>query len=237
MRGEDLLVEIEDLRVQRGTFELAIDRLEIGRGRVIGLVGPNGAGKTTLLRQLVGLDDPGRGQLRVAGRDPRTDVEAVRHRVGFAADDVPLFDLRVDRLLRFVSGYYPSWDPHRVDALVERFGVDLGKRPRDLSKGEGAKLRLLLALAHRPELVLLDEPAAGLDLGGRRKLLQTVIETVSEPQVTVVISSHQLFDVERVADELVVLDQGRIQRAGTVVELVGDDRSLEEAMDAWGLAS
>jgi ABC-2 type transport system ATP-binding protein len=200
------------------------------------VVGENGAGKTTLLRLLPGLDAPTRGSVRVLGRDPILDPRFVRCRVGFMADDMPVFDVSVAKLLRTLSGYYPTWDAALVDRLVERFELNVRSRTRALSKGEGTRLRLILALAFRPQILVLDEPATGLDLRGRRELLKSILEIVQDPRASVIVSSHQLGDVERIADELLVLHQGRVLQAGPTDAIVGEHRTLEEALLAWTAA-
>jgi len=160
----------------------------------------------------------------------------VRSKLGFMSDDMPLFDMRIGPLLRQLSGYYPSWDPALVQGLLERFGLDVRDKVTALSRGQGTRLRLITALAFQPRVLLLDEPAAGLDLGGRRALLSSVLEVVRDPRRSVVISSHLLADVERIADRLLVLDRGRVVQEGPTDTLVGDDRTLEEALVQWGAA-
>jgi ABC-2 type transport system ATP-binding protein len=228
------LVVCEGLRIARGGFALDIPKLEIPTGSVVGLVGENGAGKTTLLEALAGLRPVDAGAVRVFGRDPWKDPVYVRSRLGFMADDMPVFDMRIGKLLKFLSGYYPTWDPVLVDDLVAKFALDPGARSDRLSKGEGTRLRLVMAMAFRPQLLLLDEPATGLDLKGRRALLEEVLGIVRDPQRTVVISSHDLADLERIADRLIVLHRGRVLREGDTASLVGDDKTLEEALLGWG---
>jgi len=230
------MIRVHDLHVRRGAFDLHVADWSVQAGRVVGIVGPNGAGKTTLLRALAGLDDDAEGRVEVLGFDPRVDPESVRFRLGYMSDDMPLFRLRIDKLLWTVSGYYPSWDGRLVETLVERFELDGRKGVWELSKGEGTRLRLILALAIQPRVLVLDEPATGLDIAGRRKLLETVLEVVDDPFRTVLISSHMLADVERIADELVVLSHGRVVRSGPTDALVGETRTLEEALIEWGAA-
>jgi ABC-2 type transport system ATP-binding protein len=152
------------------------------------------------------------------------------------SDDLPLFDLKIGPLLRMLSGYYATWDKDLVEDLLERFKLDPRDNVRKLSKGQGTRIRLIAAMAFRPRVLLLDEPATGLDLAGRRSLLKSVLEVVRDPARSVVISSHQLHDVQRIADRLLVLDEGSVIREGATDDLVGDDRTLEEALLAWGAA-
>ncbi len=230
------LVQAEGVVVLRGSFRLELPAWQVAPGQVVGLVGPNGAGKTTLLETVAGLRPIDGGRLRVFGLDPWRHPVEVRQALGFMSDDMALFDLRVDRLLRMLSGYYPAWDGELVGRLLERFEIDPRSRASALSRGQGTRLRLVAAMAFRPRLLVLDEPAAALDLGGRRRLLESVLEVVKDPQRSVLVSSHALPDVERVADRLLVLDRGRVVRDGETAQLVGEGRTLEEAIEAWGAA-
>jgi ABC-2 type transport system ATP-binding protein len=227
------LVSVEALAVRRGRFTLEVPRWAVAPGQVVGIVGPNGAGKTTLLESLAGLRPVDGGDVRVFGLDPWQRPVEVRSSLGFMSDDLPVFPMRIGRLLRFVSGYYPTWDPQLVERLLERFQLDPRDKTHQLSRGQGTRLRLILAMAFRPRVLVLDEPAAGLDLGGRRALLDTVLEIVRDPWRSVVISSHQLSDVERVADRLLVLSRGRVTHDGPTSELIGEGRTIEEALLAW----
>lgn len=230
------LVSLEGLQVRRNGFTLEVPRWTLAPGQVVGLVGPNGAGKTTLLESLAGLRPTDGGRVEVFGLDPWHEQARVRSELGFMSDDMAVFAMRLDRLLRMVSGYYPSWDAALVESLLERFRLDPRMKVGKLSRGQGTRLRLVLAMAFRPRVLLLDEPAAGLDLGGRRALLETVLEVVRDPGRSVVVSSHLLLDVERIADRLLVLHEGRVVKEGSTHDLVGESRTLEEALLAWGAA-
>ena len=230
------LIRIEGLVLRRGTFRLNIPSWSLAPGQVIGLVGPNGAGKTTLLEGLAGLRPLDGGTARVFGMDPWTDPAGVRSSLGFMSDDMPLFAMKAGPLMEMLSGYYPTWDAELVRDLMDRFRIDPGKQVGRLSKGQGTRLRLITAMAFRPRVLLLDEPAAGLDLAGRRTLLDAVLDVVRDPERSVMISSHLLADVERIADHLLVLDQGRVVQEGRTDSLIGDGRTLEEALLAWGAA-
>lgn len=227
---EATLVHVTDLEVQRAGFTLKVPTWTVEPGSVVGVVGPNGAGKTTLLDCLAGIVSPTAGQVRVMGRDPAADPVFVRSRAGFMSDDRPLFDLPVAKLLRVLSGYYPTWDDDLVAHLVQRFGLDLRAHVRRLSKGQGTCLRVIAALAFRPAVVVLDEPGTGLDLGARQALLQSVIEVARDPVRSVIVSSHQLADLERIADALLVLRGGTVVTQGPTDVLVPDGKSLSEVL-------
>jgi ABC-2 type transport system ATP-binding protein len=230
------LITLHNLTVRRGAFTLEIPEWRVEPGKVIGLVGPNGAGKTTLLECLAGLRKPNGGSTTVFDRDPWTQPVQVRSSLGFMSDDMPVFDMRIGPLLRTLSGYYQTWDAQLVDELLERFKLDPKKKASELSKGQGTRLRLVTAMAFRPKVLLLDEPASGLDLAGRHSLLKSVLDVVYDPTRSVVISSHMLRDVERVSDRLLVLNEGRVVKEGPTESLVGDHRTLEEALEEWGAA-
>ncbi len=228
-------IRVSGLRIRRNGFTLQVDDWSLKAGEVVGLVGPNGAGKTTLLEALAGLRKAGKTQVSIFGRDPWVDA-TVREQLGFMSDDMPLFSLRIGALLRMLSGYYRTWDAPLVEELLVRFKLDPRDKVHKLSKGQGTRLRLITALAFRPRVLLLDEPATGLDVSGRRSLLESVLNVVHDPERSVVISSHMLGDVERVADRLLVLDNGNVVKEGRTDSLVGTGRSLEEALLEWGAA-
>ena len=229
MKAEHL-VQVHGLIARRGRFTLQIPHWELPAGCVVGVVGPNGAGKTTLLEILAGLAPRQAGEVKVLGMDPARHPAQVRAQLGFMSDDLSLFDLRIGPMMRLMSGYYERWDAGLVASLLERFELDPADRASQLSKGQGTRLRLVLALAFRPTLLVLDEPATGLDLRGRRQLLQAVLEVVRDEGRSVIVSSHQLADLERIADRLLVLDKGLLKADAPTPEIVGEGRTLEEAM-------
>lgn len=227
---DETLVEVTDLRVTRGGFGLHVPKWTVEPGSVVGVVGPNGSGKTTLLECLAGLIRPAHGRVRVLGRDPLADPAFVRSRAGFMSDERPLFDLKVGRLLQTLSGYYATWDSELVTHLLDRFAVDPGAHVRELSKGKGTCVRVIAALAFRPAVVVLDEPGTGLDLGARQALLHSVLEIARDPARSVIISSHQLADLERITDALLVLRSGKVVAQGATDAVVPEGKSLQEAL-------
>jgi len=198
----------------------------IPSGRVVGLVGANGAGKTTLMHLIVGLLRPSAGAVTVLGGRPGEGPSQLA-RVGFLAQDAPLYGtLSVGDHLRLGHHLNPGWNETAASSRIERLGFDLRQRAGQLSGGQRAQLALTLAVAKRPELLLLDEPVAGLDPLARREFLQGLMESVAEHHLTVVLSSHLLGDVERVCDYLIVLAAGRVQLTGDVNELLATHRVL-----------
>jgi len=207
--------------------------LEIPRGSVTALVGPNGAGKTTLLRMAVGLTSPSEGSVRVLGLDPEADAGDALPRVGFLAQEHPLFGgFTVAEMLRVGRELNPGWDDDAARARIAELGLPLKKKVRSLSGGQRAQVALTLALAKRPDVLLLDEPVASLDPLARREFLQSVLEAVAERGLTVVLSSHILAELERVCDHLVILAVGRTQLVGSIDEIVSSHRLLTGPRDA-----
>ncbi len=211
-----------------GTFTLDIPKFSAEPGTVVGLVGRNGAGKTTLLRALAGFGRPNSGSVRVLGRSPYQDPVGVRQRLAYMTDTQTVLPLPIGTLLKATAGFYPTWDAGLAASLVDRFELPLNKMPATLSKGEGTRLRLVLAMAFRPTVLLLDEPATGLDVVFRRAMLESVLEVVRDPERTVVISSHDIADLQRITDRVVLLKAGRITADGPADTLAGAGRTLEQ---------
>jgi ABC-2 type transport system ATP-binding protein len=200
--------------------------LEIPSGSVTALVGPNGAGKTTLLQLAVGLAEPSVGEVRVLGQSPR-DEGSVLPRVGFVAQEHPLYrGFTVAETLKLGRKLNPSWNDSLALERVEQLGLPLDQKISRLSGGQQAQVALTLALAKRPELLLLDEPVASLDPLARREFLQSVMEVVADTGMTVVLSSHIVADLERVCDHLVILSQAHTQLVGPIDEIVASHRLL-----------
>jgi ABC-2 type transport system ATP-binding protein len=206
--------------------------LEIPEGRVVGLVGPNGSGKTTLLNLAAGLLSPTSGSLAVLGETP-SDEPAHLERVSFVAQDTPIYaGLSVHDHVRYGAHVNPRWDSDLADRRIEALRLDPRQRAGKLSGGQRSQLALTLAIAKRPEFLILDEPVAALDPLARREFLQILMETVADHQVSVVLSSHLVADVERVCDYLVILVSSRVQVAGDVDELLATHHRLIGPRDA-----
>jgi len=185
--------------------------LEIPKGGVFGLIGSNGAGKTTLIKHILGSHYAQTGSVRVFGMDPVAQPVEVLRRLGYMSEDrdVPSW-MRVAEILNYTRAFYPTWDTHYAEELRQLFDLDPKARIRDLSRGQTARVCLLLALAHRPELLVLDEPSSGLDPVARRDILAAIVRTIAEEGRTVVFSSHLLDEVERLADRIAIIHEGRI---------------------------
>jgi ABC-2 type transport system ATP-binding protein len=197
------------------TWALSDCTVSIPTGAVTALVGPNGAGKTTLLHLAVGLSKPTTGTVSTSGS------------VGFVGQDHPLYGrLTIAETFHLGRALNETWDDDVARARIERLGLPLGKKVSKLSGGQRAQVALTLALARRPEILLLDEPVASLDPLARREFMQTVMEDVAERGMTVVLSSHIVADLERMCDHLVILSRSRTQLAGPIDEILADHRLL-----------
>jgi ABC-2 type transport system ATP-binding protein len=198
--------------------------LSIPAGQVVGLVGPNGAGKTTLLNLAAGLLAPTTGTIEVLGGQPAVSPAQLA-KVGFLAQDAPLYaGLSVADHLRLGARLNPDWDEGLARRRIDRLDLDPAQRAGRLSGGQRAQLALTLAVAKRPELLILDEPVASLDPLARREFLEDLLEAIGERQMSVVLSSHLVGDLERVCDYLIVLVGSRVRVAGPVKELLAASR-------------
>src|SRR3990172_6895606 len=227
-RVSESVINVSDLtRCFGAKTALASVSLSMPRGAIYGLVGTNGAGKTTLIKHILGLLRADSGTVRVFGLDPVADPVAVLSRIGYLSEenDVPGW-MRVDELIRYSRAFYPAWDDAYAEELRQTFALDPAARIRNLSKGEKARAGLLIALAHRPELLVLDEPSSGLDPIVRRDILGAVIRTIADEGRTVLFSSHLLEEVERVADRVAIIHQGRIMLTAPMDEIKDTHRRV-----------
>ncbi|MGW3425932.1 ABC transporter ATP-binding protein [Streptomyces phaeochromogenes] len=194
--------------------------LDVPAGRVVGLVGPNGAGKSTLLNLASGMLTPTTGTIEVCGGRPATGPAQLA-KVGFVAQDTPTYAaLSIADHLRMGARLNPGWDDALARERIRRLGLDLKQRAGRLSGGQRAQLALTLGIAKRPELLILDEPVAALDPLARREFMQDLMEAVAEHELSVVLSSHLVSDVERACDYVIVLVDSRVQVAGDIDDLV-----------------
>jgi ABC-2 type transport system ATP-binding protein len=192
-------------------FQLSGVTLRLEPGQIMGFVGPNGAGKSTTIRILMGMVRPDRGDVRVLGHVlPRDEAAAKRH-VGFVSEDMRLY--RSETLawhMRLVAPLYEGWDAAYADTLIHRFGLRRDQPVKGLSHGERMKAALLLVLARRPRVLLLDEPTTGLDPVARHEILAELMEVVRDDRRAILLSSHNTQDVEQISDVITFLDRGRI---------------------------
>ena len=225
--GESVITVSELTRRFGEKTALASVSLSLPRGAVYGLVGANGAGKTTLIKHLLGLLRPQSGSVRVFGLDPIADPVGVLSRIGYLSEenDLPAW-MRVDDLIRYSREFYPAWDDAYAEELRQKFALDPAVKIKNLSKGQKARAGLLIALAYRPALLLLDEPSSGLDPIVRRDILGAILRTIADEGRTVLFSSHLLEEVERVADHVTMIRQGQIALSAPLNDIKGSHRCL-----------
>ena len=197
----------------RSTEVLRGVNMQVARGKTFAFLGRNAAGKTTTIRMLLGMLKRDDGAIRVVGLDPQREPLELRRRVGYLAEDQTMWGwMRVEEIIRFVAPFYPTWDHNLALQYVRDFELPPRTKIKHLSKGQNVRLGLVLALAHRPELVILDDPALGLDPIMRKQFNRDLITHLQCEGRTVFYSSHLLYEVEPVADEVAILDAGRIVR-------------------------
>jgi ABC-2 type transport system ATP-binding protein len=210
----------------RRTWALRDCTLAVPAGSVVALVGHNGAGKSTLLNLLVGLIEPTEGSVSVLGGEPAGSPAAL-DAVGYVAQESPLYqNLTVGETLRVIASLNRRWDQQRAETRLAELGIPRSRRVRRMSGGQQAQVALTLALARRPRLLVLDEPLAMLDPLARFDFMDTVMTAASQDGLSVILSSHVLAELERVADHLILLSQGRVQVAGNVKSLLAGHRLL-----------
>jgi ABC-2 type transport system ATP-binding protein len=212
------VVDVDDLSRRFGS-RVALDRVsfEAAAGRVYGLVGANGAGKTTLIRHLLGLLRAKSGSVRVFGLDPVRQVVPVLRRIGYLSEDRDLPEwMRVDELMRYTQAFHPGWDARYAQELLDTFGLDGSMKVQELSRGRRAQAGLIAAVAHHPDLLILDEPSSGLDAVVRQDILDVIVRTIADSGRTVIFSSHLLEEVERMSDHVTMIHEGGIVLEGTL---------------------
>jgi len=226
------MLKIESLDLFYGDAQALDDvSLEVPQGAIVAIVGANGAGKTTLIKHILGLLKAETGSVRIFGLDPVAEPVSVLSRIGYLSEenDLPGW-MRVDELIRYSRAFYKNWDDRYAEELREKFTIDPSAKIKDLSKGQKSRAGLLVALAYRPELLVLDEPSSGLDPIVRRDILGAVMRTIADEGRTVLFSSHLLDEVEQVADHVTMIRQGTIVMSAALAEIKRShgDKSLDE---------
>jgi ABC-2 type transport system ATP-binding protein len=214
-------ITIEGLHFSYGRKQVlkGVD-LEVPKGSIFGFLGRNGTGKTTTIKTLLGLQKPSKGRCVIGGLDSFTETLEVRRRIGFMAEDQQMYSwMTISRIIKWVAGFYADWDYKFADELADMLGLPKNIKVKALSKGQNSSLALLLALGHRPDIVILDDPTLGLDPIARKDFLRHVIELLQSNGVTVFFSSHLLYEIEPVADHIAILDNGVIIKASKTEQL------------------
>lgn len=225
----DAMIEIHGLRKRFGKQQVldGVD-LTVPAGSIFGFLGLNGAGKTTTISILLGLMNANEGSCCVAGVDPEKDPVEVRRRIGYMAENQTMYGwMRVREIIDWCGGFYPTWETDFAMDLCRQMGLAGDAKVGTLSKGQSSKLSLILALAHRPKLVILDDPVLGLDPLARRDFLRDVIGQLQARDVTVFFSSHLLYEIEPICDYVAILHQGKIVACDTVDTLRERVRCVE----------
>ena len=228
------VIEVDSL-CRRFRKKTALDHvnLRLEQGTVLGLVGENGAGKTTLIKHLLGLFKAQSGTVRVFGLDPVLNPKDVLSRIGFLSEDRDMPEwMTVQQYMTYTRAFYSTWDTSYAESLISQFALDTSQKIKNLSRGERAKTGLLMALAYKPDLLLFDEPSSGLDPVVRRDMLGAIVRTIAEEGRTVVLSSHLLDEVERVADTIVMIHQGQIILSDRMEQIRGDFHRLTLRLEA-----
>jgi ABC-2 type transport system ATP-binding protein len=217
-------VQLTDVGKDYPMFSLRDISLEILQGEIAGFIGPNGAGKSTTIRIIMGLIYQDRGEVHVLGHEMPADQVAAKWHIGFASDDMRLYgSCTLDWHMRFLRSIFPDWDQPYAEALLKRFGLRAAHRVKGLSHGQRVKAALLLVLARRPRLLVLDEPTTGLDPVVRHEVLRELTDVLRDDGRSVLFSSHNTHDIEQVADRITFIDGGRII----------DSRDKETFLDRW----
>ena len=214
-------IETRGLWRKFGKFEAVKDvSLTVPKGTVYGLLGVNGAGKSTIIKMIMGHLRPTAGEIRVLGRSLGEDLLGIRSRVAYVSENRYLYEwMTVEESVRFTRAFHETWDDQKAAALLKRFSLPPEKKVRQLSRGNRARLCLLLALSFNPELIVLDEPTSGLDPIVRRDFIENIVAEIAEEGKTVLFSSHIVDEVERVADYVGVMDEGELLMVSTLDDI------------------
>lgn len=220
----DVAVRFSDVSKRYPHFALDSINLTLPTGTIMGFIGANGAGKSTTLRILMGLVHQDRGEVQVLGQPMPAQQVAAKYHIGFVSDDMRLYGAAtIGWHMEFIRSIYPGWDQAYAESLLTRFDLKPQHKIKGLSHGQRVKAALLLALARRPRLLVLDEPTTGLDPIARHEVLGALMEVLADADRTVLFSSHNTLDIEQIADHITFIDQGRI--------IDSDDK--ETYLDRW----
>ncbi|MBA3241226.1 MAG: ABC transporter ATP-binding protein [Acidobacteria bacterium] len=228
--GEDA-IETENLGRKFGTFDAVRGvNMNVQRGTVFGLLGINGAGKSTIIKMIVGHLRPSTGVVRVLGRTLEQDLVEIRSRVAYVSEDRYLYEwMTVAEAIKFTRAFHSTWDDEKAEHLLKRFSLPPDKKIKQLSRGNRARVCLLLALSFNPELIILDEPTSGLDPIVRRDFIENIVSEISEEGKTVLFSSHIVEEVERVADYVGIINDGELLLTSSVDDIKASYKRIRYA--------
>jgi ABC-2 type transport system ATP-binding protein len=220
----DIAVELSGVSKKYRYFTLEDVHLKLPRGQIMGLIGANGAGKSTTIRVLMGLVQQDSGEVRVLGHRMPAEQVAAKWDIGFASEDMRLYDsMTLDWHMSFMRSIYPHWDASYAQLLLKRFGLRVDQKIKGISHGQRVKAALLLVLARKPQLLVLDEPTTGLDPVARHEILRELTDVMAEEGRSILFSSHNTQDVEQISDQITFIDRGRII----------DSMDKETYLDRW----
>ncbi|MCG8482746.1 MAG: ABC transporter ATP-binding protein [Clostridia bacterium] len=208
---DDIILKVNHLIKKYDTFELKDINFELPKGYIMGFVGQNGAGKSTTLKCIMNLIEYESGNIEVLGKDSKKYSEMIKSKVGYVSEEQYFYEeMTVDWTNKFVKSFYGEWDQSLLENLLNRFHIDRTKTVKELSKGMKVKLSVAHALAHNPKLLILDEPTSGLDPVARNELMELFLDIIQDEDRSILFSSHITSDIEKIADYITVINNGRI---------------------------
>lgn len=215
------VIEFRQFSRQNGDFGLQDLSFQVERGYITGLIGPNGSGKTTIIRAIMNLLRADQGELFVFGQSYKEHEREIKSRIGFVYDEDFYYNhLSLREMKKIVASFYPTWNESIYQGYLEQFGLPEKRKVRDLSRGMKTKFTLALALSHEPELLIMDEPTSGLDSAFRREILSILSQYIYDGTKSVLFSTHISTDLERIADYIVFIRNGKLQFSGSKEELM-----------------
>lgn len=226
------ILEVKKLRKEYKEFILKDISFKLPRGYIMGFIGPNGAGKSTTIKSLMNLLNIDGGDIKIFGLDYKNNEEEIKNRIGYVGEEQHFYlDMTVKWTGNFIAQYYNDWDNNKFDNLLKRFNVSKSKKIKELSKGMRVKLSLALALAHNPELLILDEPTSGLDPVIRREILDILMEVIEDENKSVLLSSHITEDIEKIADYITYIIDGKIVLSDAKENIVSNWKKVKIKSD------
>jgi len=220
----NLALNLQSVGISYPDFELKDISIQLEKGSILGLIGPNGAGKSTTIRMLMGLLLPHRGMVEVLGHNMATDAKIAKWKIGYASEDLRLYkNMTLDWHMSFIASIFHDWDENYAIELLKRFDLKREQKVKGLSHGQRVKSCLLLILARRPELLVLDEPTTGLDPVARQETLNEMMDVLVDKDRSIIFSSHNTQDVEQLSDQITFIDNG----------MVVNSNDKESFLEAW----
>lgn len=227
----NVILEIKNLCKQYPEFELTNFNLELYEGEIVGFIGPNGSGKSTTIKAILNLIKPDQGQLLFYGKEIREDEQRIKAEIGYVGEHLNYYEkTSLQMLYQFTKRFYKTWDDALFKELLQQFNLSLSKKIGECSKGMLVKFSLALSLAHHPKLLILDEPTSGLDPVVRNDVLKILKEISKRDQTTVFFSSHITEDIEKIADRVVYIYNGRHLASYRTEDLLGQSESLNDVL-------